>query len=208
LQGRKHGEVNAARIRLAAPVLVALLGLLVAACGGGGGSGDGGATPPPPKNASPGGIWKGTTSGGQSILGLVTETGEFYFLQSDGAQYYCFVSVSGNSVSSGFTGITQVGTTFPNGSTRGSGTLTATLAERSSLNGSLVFTLEAAPSGALMVASLGSVASTAPPCGSMAAALLRVPFRAPSALWQSSWRSSINGFAVTQRARSNGPCHR
>jgi hypothetical protein len=60
---------------------------LLTACGGGGSSGSTAATPPvtPPATApSPGGIWRGTDpSTGLALLGLVTESGEFHFLQAD-----------------------------------------------------------------------------------------------------------------------------
>lgn len=142
--------------------------LALSACGGGGGS----SSPPPPPpitNASPGGIWEGSTSDGLSLIGLVTETGQFHFLQSDGVQYFCYLSVSGNAVSSGFTGITQLGTTFTDGSTSGSGTLTGTIAERSTLNGSAAFkTAVKASTGPQTVLASHSIAPEPKPCGSSA----------------------------------------
>lgn len=145
-------------------MIIPIASLALISCGGGSSS-----PAAAPKNASPGGIWKGTTSGGQVLVGLVTETGEFNFLQADGAQYFCNMVVSGNSVSAGFTGITQVGTTFPNGSTSGTGTLTATITERSTLAGSVTFaTAGGTPAGPQKVLALDSEARSPGGCGSSA----------------------------------------
>jgi hypothetical protein len=115
------------------------------ACGGGGGS----LTPPPPPvvNASPGGIWNGTDSlSGLSVEGLVTETGEFHFIRSDLAQYIGTVSVSGNAISGNLQGFAEFGTAFPDGSTHGTGTITGTVSERSTLNVSISFKTDAGTS--------------------------------------------------------------
>jgi len=117
--------------------IIALVITLLTACGGGGGS----TTPPPPvTNASPGGIWNGTDSvSGEKIIGLITETGEFHFLRHDGVQYFGTLSTSGNNVSGTYTGITAVGTAFPDGSNYGSGTVNGTVAQRQTLNGTTTF---------------------------------------------------------------------
>lgn len=117
--------------------LTVLVGALVG-CGGGGGSSNA-PPPPPPVNASAGGIWEGTTSDGAQILGLVTESGEFHFLQDDGVQYFGTVVTSQNAVSANFTGVTEFGADFPYGSTSGTGTLTGTVQERMSLSGTSNF---------------------------------------------------------------------
>lgn len=152
------------------PSLVA--SLVLTSCGGGGGS----SSPPPPPpvtNASPGGIWEGTTSDGLSLIGLVTETGQFNFLQSDGVQYFCNMSVSGNAASANFTGITQLGTTFANGSTSGTGALTATIAERNTLSGSVTFTTAGVtPTGSQMVLASHSIAPEPGHCSSSALSAL------------------------------------
>jgi hypothetical protein len=116
-------------------VLLSLLALS-GGCGGGGGSSN---APPPPANASPGGIWAGTSSIGVTILGLVTENGEFHFLQDDGIQYFGTVNTSQNALSANFTGVTQIGTTFLDGSRTGTGTLTGTVQVRRSMSGSSTF---------------------------------------------------------------------
>jgi hypothetical protein len=121
------------------------------------------------ENDSPGGIWKGNTSDGEVVFGLVTETGEFAFLQGDGVQYFCNMSVSGSAVSSGFTFVAPVGATFPGGATFGGGSLTATIVERSSLNGSISFdTAMGAPTGSEKVAGVASQATSAGGCGATA----------------------------------------
>jgi hypothetical protein len=117
--------------------LVLLLSMLALSAGCGGGGGGGAANPPP--NASPGGIWAGTSSTGGTILGLVTETGEFHFLQDDGIQYFGTVSTSQNAISANFTGVTQIGTALVDGSTSGTGTLSGTVQERRSMSGNSTF---------------------------------------------------------------------
>jgi len=107
-------------------------------CGGGGGGGGGGPTPQP--NASIGGIWKGTDSiSGLPVIGLAAETGQFHFIRQDGVQYYGTGTTSGNAVTANFTGVTPLGTAFPDGSTYGTGTLSGTVSERSTLSGSTSF---------------------------------------------------------------------
>jgi hypothetical protein len=117
---------------------LALLGLL-AACGGGGyGSGM------TVTNASPGGIWTGTDSiSGLAVVGLVDEAGEFHFIRTDGVQYVGQAMVSGNTVSANFDGYTPFGSTFPDNSTHGMGTLSGTVQERSSLSGNTMFVTDA-----------------------------------------------------------------
>lgn len=119
--------------------LLAALALAVSlgACGGGG---DSGSAPIVPTNASPGGIWQGTDSfTGLSVTGLVTETGEFHFIRSDGVQSFGTLTVSGNNVTANVTGATPVGGAFPDGSTTGTGTFTGTVQARTSLTGTLAF---------------------------------------------------------------------
>jgi hypothetical protein len=112
---------------------------LIAGCGGGGGS-DSGSVTPPPSDASAGGIWEGTEdSTGLEIVGLVTESGEFHFIRSDGVQYFGTAEIDVNTVSADFTGVTPVGTAFPDGSVSGTGTLAGTVQERQSMTGSTTF---------------------------------------------------------------------
>jgi hypothetical protein len=126
------------------PSLVAFLAL-TAGCGGGGGGGGGDPLPPPPPpppppDASAGGIWEGLASTGVAILGLVTETGEFHFIQNDGVQYVGTAGTSQNELSADFIGIAPFGKAFGDGSTTGTGTLTGTVQERSTLSGDSSFT--------------------------------------------------------------------
>jgi len=150
--------------------LTALIGSLTSGCGGGGGDSGSSAPPPPPPsavvNASPGGVWKGTTSQGQTLVGIVTESGDFHFLQEDGVQYFCGMVMTGTAVSAGFTGITQVGTKFASGATYGSGSLSGTVTERSKITGSISFAAAAAPPAVQKPVVTGLEASSSPPCGS------------------------------------------
>src|SRR6185437_15206022 len=119
-------------------VAAAVFGLLTA-CGGGGGSSNtstggntGGSTP---TNASPCGIWRGTdTISGLQVIGLVDEAGEFHFMRSDEAQYVGTASVSGTSVTSSFDGYAPLGTSFTDGSTHGTGSVSGTVTARTSLS--------------------------------------------------------------------------
>lgn len=124
--------------------LAAIAAISLSACGGGGGGGGGEVTGPQPQqpvqNASPGGIWFGTLSTGEEILGLVTETGEFHFITTDSfTQYFGTVSTVGNNATGQFTGYTAVGWVFEDGSTRGTGTITGTLQARSTFNANTTF---------------------------------------------------------------------
>ena len=123
--------------------LAAIAAISLSACGGGGGGGGGEVTGPQPQqpvqNASPGGIWFGTLSTGEEILGLVTETGEFHFITDSFTQYFGTVTTSGNSATGQFTGYTYIGYVFEDGSTRGSGTLTGTLQERATFTATTSF---------------------------------------------------------------------
>jgi hypothetical protein len=112
------------------------------ACGGGGGESTGVAptTPPtgggtaPPTSVAVGGIWQGSIPAlGVSVIGLVTETGEFHFIQSDDVQYFGTLSASGSSLSGSYVGVTPIGFSFLDGSTTGTGTITGTVSARSSM---------------------------------------------------------------------------
>jgi hypothetical protein len=115
-------------------VSVVLVASLVA-CGGGGGSGSSGPTP----NASAGGLWSGSLSDGTQVVGIVAETGEFNFVQEDGVEYFGTISTTQTSATANITGVTSKGTTFADGSTSGTGTLTGTVQERVRLAGNSNF---------------------------------------------------------------------
>ena len=124
-----------------------LLFLLAAAGCGGGDEGGSLVT-----TASPGGIWGGTDSAsGLQVSGLVDESGQFHFIRSDLVQFVGMATTSSNSVSASFEGFTQVGTSFADGATHGTGTLTGTITERSALMLSYQFSTDAgtASSGTL-----------------------------------------------------------
>jgi hypothetical protein len=126
---------------LRALVAMCLVSTLIA-CGGGGGGGGFVA-----QNASPGGLWQGSiTIAGttDNIFALVTEAGDFQFIQSNGSsslsQYFGKLVVSGTHATASFTGVPFPGTTFADGSIQGSGTLTATVQERSQITFDATFT--------------------------------------------------------------------
>jgi hypothetical protein len=136
-----------------------VLVLLAAGCGGGDGSG----TLVP--TASPGGIWEGSdSSSGLQVTGIVDEAGQFHFIRSDLVQFVGMATTSANAVTASFDGFTQVGDVFGDGSTHGTGTLSGTIAQRSTLALSYHFTTDAgtASSGTLNLSfnSLYNVASS------------------------------------------------
>jgi hypothetical protein len=121
-------------------LLAGLLWVLVlAACGGGGGGGGFAA-----QDAKPGGLWQGTVrvagEADQDIFGLVSETKQFHFFQADGVQYFGTLSTSGTRVTASFTGVPPAGTSFADGSVQGTGALTGTVQERSSITFTAAFT--------------------------------------------------------------------
>lgn len=112
-------------------------------CFGGGGNG----ATIVPTNESPGGIWNGTDSlTGLAVLGLATETGQFQFIRADGTQYVGTVTTSGIFGSGSFDGFAPLGTTFPDGSTHGTGTVSGTIHQRSTFNATTHFTTDAGQS--------------------------------------------------------------
>jgi hypothetical protein len=108
---------------------IAILTTLAAAsCGGGGG------------NASPGGIWFGEDSvSGLQVEGIVDEAGEFRFIRSDGVQYVGNAITSGNAISAEAQELAPLGSTFHDGSTEGTGTITGTIIERSAIQATFTF---------------------------------------------------------------------
>jgi hypothetical protein len=131
-----------------------LVAVGLAACGGGGSSGSSG-NDPPPANRSPGGIWttqytvtSGPTTGDTiKAAAIVTENGDLYFAardQNNGCATVGFgqASVTGNSISGNIdlafvqytttAGVTP-NCTYADGSTSGTGTISGTVSQRSSM---------------------------------------------------------------------------
>lgn len=134
--------------RLPAFLIVTILGL--SACGGGGGGGD--PTTPTPTNA--GGVWEGTTFNTNfgltfATIGIVTENnGEARFINEQGQQFVLSaMSGTNGNFNATVTAIAAPGTTFLNGSTTATGTLTGTVVERSSISGN--WSLDTGESGTL-----------------------------------------------------------
>ena len=119
--------------------------LVFAGCGGGSGP----LTPqpeppgppePPPPEATPGGVWQGTSSLGIGIVGLVSESGDFHFMQEDGLQLVGTLTTSGDGLSANFVGYVPFGKKFKDGSTTGVGSLSGSFAGRSSISADISFT--------------------------------------------------------------------
>jgi hypothetical protein len=98
-------------------------------------------------DAAVGGTWSGTTvianQGTFELVGLIAENGTAFFLQEDGVMYWGTVRSSGNTITSTITGAGLLGMTLWDGSASGSGSVTGTIAARTSISGSTVFTTSA-----------------------------------------------------------------
>ena len=127
--------------------LAAIL-LVVSGCGGGGklpipdlGSPEPPEPPEPPvQEASPGGVWRGTSSLGFAVVGLVSESGQFHFIQGDRAQLVGRLTTSGDELSANFVGYVPFDEKFDDGSTTGVGSLSGNLDERSGISADISFT--------------------------------------------------------------------
>ena len=131
-------------------IAVFLVFVLLASCGGGGVvggfpalTGDIGPLPPPPPPTNAGGVWEGSTFNNNAgltfeTIGVVTENGTQARFVNDQGQQFILVDLGGiaGNVSAPVTAIAPPGTVFIDGSTRTSGTLTATVVERTSIDGS------------------------------------------------------------------------
>ena len=129
---------------------------LLSACGGGGGNtGSSGSPLPQAKNQSPGGIWQTQyieTSGptaGDTIKGvaIIDEAGSFYFAERDQTNGCVTIGfgqamVSGSTISGNvdeaaatysLTPGVNTNCTFPDGSTSGTGTISGTITQQSSM---------------------------------------------------------------------------
>lgn len=130
--------------RLRCKVALTVLGFTVlTACGGGGGSSGGASVTPPPviANADPGGIWYGyasNTTRGETyeVVGVSISSGELRFIDSQGVQYHGSMQVSGTSFNASFRAIAPLGEYFVNGGTVLAGTMTGSISQRRSLDGS------------------------------------------------------------------------
>ena len=95
---------------------------------------------PPATEASPGGVWQGTSSLGLVVVGLVSESGQFHFIRGDGAQLVGRLTTSGDELSANFVGYVPFGEKFDDGSTTGVGSLSGNLDERSRISADINFT--------------------------------------------------------------------
>jgi hypothetical protein len=76
---------------------------------------------------------------GLPVEGIVDEAGEFHFIRNDGAQWVGTATTSGNSISATAQELAPFGTTFQDGSTQGTGTITGTITERDSIKATYTF---------------------------------------------------------------------
>jgi hypothetical protein len=111
----------------------------VAGCGGGAGPRIPGPEPPEPE-ASAGGLWQGTSSLGFGVVGLVSESGRFHFIQDDGVQLVGTMTTSHDALSANFVGYVPIGEKLGDGSTTGVGSLSGDLVERSTISADISFT--------------------------------------------------------------------
>ena len=116
--------------------------LVVAGCGGGAGPHipQPGPPEPPEPEASAGGLWQGTSSLGFGVVGLVSESGRFHFIQDDGVQMVGTMTTSQDGLSANFVGYVPFREKLGDGSTTGVGSLSGNLVERSSISADISFT--------------------------------------------------------------------
>jgi hypothetical protein len=115
--------------------------LLLAACGGKGKTST--------TDVLVGGLWTGTlTVNGvdYTASAISSESGEWELLETDpassfGAQYWGMISAAGDQLSGSFSGaVLDQANTYSDGSTRGTGTVSGTINERSSITATMTFT--------------------------------------------------------------------
>lgn len=87
------------------------------------------------------GIWSGTDSeSGLQLTGFINANGQADFIRSDGVQFVGTAQVNGTGLDIALNGYTQYGYQFSDGSTFGTGTLSATFSSGSTISGTLEFT--------------------------------------------------------------------
>ena len=87
------------------------------------------------------GVWLGTdATSGLDITGIIAASGDATFIRADGVQFDGDVQLSGSTLAAAVSGYTNFNGTFTDGSTYGLGTVNATVAPQSTLDGSLSFT--------------------------------------------------------------------
>lgn len=122
-------------------MLVGISLALVSACGGGG-SGLQTSKEPPPLNPRAQGLWKGTTSTGRAIAGLVLDDGRYWFIYSAaGNNAVLGGAVQGHGAGAGNDFISSDGIDFNfEGQGINSFTLSGTVAEKSTFGATVSFT--------------------------------------------------------------------
>jgi hypothetical protein len=86
------------------------------------------------------GVWVGTDSvTGAEVVALINAAGQAIFIRSDYSQYAGTLSVASAAITATLKGYPNFPDTFADGSISGSGPLTATVDQATSINGSLAF---------------------------------------------------------------------
>lgn len=122
-------------------VLAGLGAILVVGCGGSGSPVSVASNAPPSgsaggpgASASPGGYWQGSRSDGGLITLLITESGDFHLVDADENQGSGTLSVGDtDEISSSFFFVTRPGSTFADGSTSATCSLSGTVSERQTM---------------------------------------------------------------------------
>ncbi len=131
---RKAATDTRSFVKLLAAFLMAAVG---SACGGGDGGGGGGTA----ADQEPGGLWSGTIaingqSGRQELVGISTDDGRFRFISVDTAgQFVGNGVVNGTRITGSGTAFAPPGFTWLDGSTVTTLTMSGTLRERRSIEG-------------------------------------------------------------------------
>jgi hypothetical protein len=93
------------------------------------------------------GVWSGgDQTSGLAIVGIINAAGEAYFIRSDGVLFTGETQVSTGTLAVALDGYSNFGSTFPDGSTYGVGTLNGTVTTVSTLSGTVAFNTSAGTS--------------------------------------------------------------
>ncbi|HEY6924681.1 MAG TPA: hypothetical protein VI653_14505 [Steroidobacteraceae bacterium] len=104
-------------------------------------------------NSQPSGIWSGTDMvTGLAILAMVDEPGRFHIIRADGAQFVGTALTSGDGMVASVDGVTELGKSFPDGSTHGTGTLNGNVSPGKEIDIDAQFTTDAGTAAHILAA--------------------------------------------------------
>ena len=130
-------------------------GATLTACGSGDDALDSSSSSGSTADAYPGGIWVGSDPySGVGMIGIITESGEFAFYHTDHSGFFGTLTTAGTTTSGSFADVLAIGSAFSDASTYGTGTISATIAARSTITGNTTLTTAAGSAGGSKTLSL------------------------------------------------------